>query len=184
MKSSKRSNFILIRIQLATGLFLLLLLWPMFHIILSLNHHFSPWRFAGWGMYSRPYPDEFSSITIFLCPKHSTFCRKEIDPFIQSLDSQGRVSPVFEIYLWDKSEKFIEKKIGRREYSALRPFMQDVFQFSPEHHLPELIKRSFTENEKKLMENSQVIVNLSEQRIDMQKNKLYVKNKKFLIIKI
>jgi hypothetical protein len=33
-----------------------LILWPMLHMGLSLTGHFSPWRFAGWGMYATPYP--------------------------------------------------------------------------------------------------------------------------------
>lgn len=35
-----------------------LLSWPPIHAALSRANHFSPWRFAGWGMYSTPYPSE------------------------------------------------------------------------------------------------------------------------------
>jgi hypothetical protein len=42
------------------------LLWPPVHMMISRPLGFSPWKLAGWGMYSTPHPN-VRNVTVLLC---------------------------------------------------------------------------------------------------------------------
>jgi hypothetical protein len=59
-----------LRSKLACTIFVLLLGWPLIHIIIINNSKISSWRYFGWGMYATPNPHENRRLSVVILNKN------------------------------------------------------------------------------------------------------------------
>ena len=57
-----------LRSSASAAVALALVLWPPIHMVLARSVGFSPWRYAGWGMYATPHPEFLSRVQVVVVP--------------------------------------------------------------------------------------------------------------------
>lgn len=172
------------RMNLALSLFFMALIWPLIHLHLTLQGSFCPWRFAGWGMYSIPYPDTFSSLQLVLCEQNFFECIQIAKNRISTQESFIKEVPIFEIFAFSKEKKLQSISLSKDDRDFFSPYITNIFQLAPVPHLQELGEKVLDwingwpkSKLKTIGKRSSLLAIISTQRLNVKKGRLYLEYK-------
>lgn len=163
--------------KFAQILLLLTLLWPLIHLYLTTHNSFSPWRYGGWGMYSIPHTDLFSSLRIFACENNSQLiCKKSVQAELVNLDSLEEEAPFFEFYNLGRNSLLRVKNIPNLVF----PLVSQVLQLYRYQDLKQIIQSTLPLWEQQFSislknEKNPLMVLMTHQRLDFKKGQLVTK---------
>ena len=83
--------------RIMVGLVVLFICWPPVHAFLSLQYGFSPWKFAGWGMYATPYTPKNETLQVYVLPDQpmqDTASKRAL------LLKRAPLQPAFRVFDW------------------------------------------------------------------------------------